>query len=286
MIKLLLLVAALIAGIVVGPMLAGNQGYVLISAANQTVEMSLTTLIILVVVLFGAFFLLENILKRLFSLGSSTRGWFSGRKTRKARLQTSEGLTKVIEGDWKQAEKLVVKSAKHSDAPLLNYLAAAEAAQGQGDASQRDEYLKLAAEIDGQSLAVALTRAKLQYRQQQFEQAVATLQDIKRDHSRNPVLLTLLKDCYIRLEDWKPLASPAASTGESRGGRCGRSGQARSESRVRHHAPYCQAARQRRPDGALEQPGPQNQGTPRSGGMLRQANEPVQRRQRSVYRAA
>ncbi|MGF1738811.1 heme biosynthesis protein HemY [Photobacterium satsumensis] len=205
MIKLLLLVAALIAGIVAGPMLAGNQGYVLISAANQTVEMSLTTLIILVVVLFGAFFLLENILKRLFSLGSSTRGWFSGRKTRKARLQTSEGLTKVIEGDWKQAEKLVVKSAKHSDAPLLNYLAAAEAAQGQGDASQRDEYLKLAAEVDGQSLAVALTRAKLQFRQQQFEQAVATLQDIKHDHSRNPVLLTLLKDCYVRLEDWKPL---------------------------------------------------------------------------------
>ena len=96
-----------------------------------------------------------------------------------------EGLTKVIEGDWKQAEKLVIKSAKHSDAPLLNYLAAAEAAQGQGDASQRDEYLKLAAEVDGQSLAVALTRAKLQYRQQQFEQAVATLQDIKRDHGRN-----------------------------------------------------------------------------------------------------
>ena len=62
MIKLLLLVAALIAGIVVGPMLAGNQGYVLISVANHTLEMSLTPLIILVVVLFGAFFLLENIL--------------------------------------------------------------------------------------------------------------------------------------------------------------------------------------------------------------------------------
>ncbi|MGF1686906.1 tetratricopeptide repeat protein [Photobacterium japonica] len=205
MIRLLLLVVALIAGVVAGPMLAGNQGYVLISAANQTLEMSLTTLILLVVVLFGAFFLLETLLKRLFSLSSSTRGWFSGRKARKARQQTSVGLMKVIEGDWKQAEKLVVKSAKHSDTPLLNYLAAAEAAQGQGNASQRDEYLKLAADIDGQSLAVALTRAKLQFRQQQYEQAVATLQDIQHDHSRNPVLLSLLKECYIKLEDWKPL---------------------------------------------------------------------------------
>lgn len=205
MIKLLLLVAALIAGIVAGPMLAGNQGYVLISVANQTLEMSLTTLILLVIILFGAFFLLETIIKRLFSLGSSTRGWLFGRKARKARRQTNDGLIKVIEGDWKQAEKLMVKSAKHSDAPVLNYLAAAEAAQGQGDASQRDEYLKLAADVDGQSLAVALTRAKLQYRQQQYEQAIATLQGIKQDHSRNPVLLTLLKDCYLKLEDWKPL---------------------------------------------------------------------------------
>ena len=205
MIKLLLLVAALIAGIVAGPMLAGNQGYVLISVANQTLEMSLTTLILLIVVLFGAFFLLETIIKRLLSVSSSTRGWLSGRQTRKARQQTSSGLMKIIEGDWKQAEKLVTRAAKHSEAPLLNYLAAAEAAQHQGDAAQRDEYLKLAADIDDNSLAVALTRAKLQFRQQQYEQAVATLQDIQQENSRNPVLLALLKDCYLKLEDWKPL---------------------------------------------------------------------------------
>lgn len=205
MIKLLLLVAALIAGIVVGPMIAGNQGYVLISVANQTLEMSLTTLILLVIVLLGAFFLLETLIKRLLSMSSTTRGWFTGRKTRKARQQTSAGLMKVIEGDWKQAEKLAIKSAKYSDTPVLNYLAAAEAAQGLGNATQRDEYLKQAADIDNQSLAVALTRAKLQFHQRQYEQAIATLQDIKQDNSRNPVLLALLKDCYLKLEDWKPL---------------------------------------------------------------------------------
>lgn len=205
MIKLLLLVAALIAGIVAGPMLAGNQGYVLISVANQTLEMSLTTLLLLVLVLFGLFFLLETLLKRLLSVSSSTRGWLSGRKRRNARRQTADGLVKVIEGDWKHAEKLVVKAAKHSDAPLLNYLAAAEAAQSQGDSSQRDEYLRLAAEIDSQSLALALTRAKLLCRQEQYEQAVATLQDLRHEHSRNPVVLNLLKACYLKLEDWKPL---------------------------------------------------------------------------------
>ncbi|GAB6263475.1 tetratricopeptide repeat protein [Photobacterium sp. CCB-ST2H9] len=205
MIKLLLLVVALIAGLIFGPMLAGNQGYVLISAANQTLEMSLTTLILLVVVLFGLFFLLENLVKWLLSLSSVTRGWFSGRQSRKARQLTSSGLVKVLEGDWKQAEKLVVKSASHSDTPLLNYLAAAEAAQGQGQLHQRDEYLRQASELDSESLAVALTRARLQCRQHQYEEAVATLQDMKSAHPRNPLLLELLKQCYLELEDWPAL---------------------------------------------------------------------------------
>ena len=205
MIRLLLLVIALIAGLVVGPDFAGHQGYVLISAANQTIEMSLTTLIIAIAVLIGALFLLELIIKRIFSVGSATRGWFSGRKVRKARLNTSQGLVKLVEGDWRQAEKLVVKGATHSDSPLLNYLAAAEAAQGRGETVQRDNYLKLASEQDGGNLAVALTCAKLQIRQEQYEQALATLQDIKQQHPHNPVLLELLKTTYLKLGDWQPL---------------------------------------------------------------------------------
>ncbi|MDD1783532.1 tetratricopeptide repeat protein [Enterovibrio sp. ZSDZ35] len=205
MIKILLLVIALIAGIVVGPELAGNQGYVLISAANQTIEMSLTTLIILVVFAFGAFFLLEAIIRKLFSLSSSTRGWFSGRKNKKARELTNNGMLKLLEGDWKQAEKLVVKGASNSDAPLLNYLAAAEAAQSRGDVDNRDKYLQQANDVGSDSLATALTRAKLQYRQGQYEEALASLQGLVDANPRNTVLLVLLKDTYLQLQDWQAL---------------------------------------------------------------------------------
>ncbi|KXF82493.1 heme biosynthesis HemY N-terminal domain-containing protein [Enterovibrio coralii] len=205
MIKILLLVIALIAGIVVGPELAGNQGYVLISAANQTIEMSLTTLIILVVFAFAAFFLLEAILRKLFSLSSSTRGWFAGRKNKKARALTNDGMLKLLEGDWKQAEKLVVKGSSYSDAPLLNYLAAAEAAQNRGDVDSRDKYLQQANDVGADSLATALTRAKLQYRQGQYEEALASLQGLVDANPRNTVLLSLLKDTYLQLQDWQAL---------------------------------------------------------------------------------
>ena len=205
MIKLFLLIAVLIAGVIVGPMLAGNQGYVLISAAHQTLEMSVTTFIILWVALLGVFFLLENLLKRLFSISSATSGWFSTRKTKKARRLTNEGFMKVIEGDWKQAEKLVVKGAKNSDTPVLNYLAAATAAQEQHNTNLRDEYLQHAANLDEKNLGVALTRAKLEFADKQYEQALATLQGLRHDNPNNTILLNLLKDCYLQLNDWQPL---------------------------------------------------------------------------------
>ncbi|WP_283131577.1 heme biosynthesis protein HemY [Enterovibrio norvegicus] len=205
MIKILLLVIALIAGLIVGPDLAGNQGYVLISAANQTIEMSLTTLIILVIAAFAAFFVLEFLVRKLLSISSSTRGWFSGRKNKKARKLTNDGLMKLLEGDWKQAEKLVVKGASHSDAPLLNCLAAAEAAQGRGDVESRDRYLQKAADFGSDNLATSLTRAKLQYRQGQYEEALASLQGLIDAHPRNAILLTLLKDTYLQLQDWQAL---------------------------------------------------------------------------------
>lgn len=205
MIKILLLVIALIAGLVVGPDLAGNQGYVLISAANQTIEMSVSTLVILVVFAFAALFILEWLIRKLFSLSSSTRGWFSGRKNKKARALTNEGLLKLLEGDWKQSEKLLLKGVNHSDAPLLNYLAAAEAAQGRGDIDNRDRYLQQAADFGIDNLATALTRAKLQYRQGQYEEALASLQGLVDANPRNPVLLSLLKDTYLKLQDWQAL---------------------------------------------------------------------------------
>ncbi|WP_407331847.1 heme biosynthesis HemY N-terminal domain-containing protein [Enterovibrio sp. 27052020O] len=205
MIKILLLVIALIAGLIVGPDLAGNQGYVLISAANQTIEMSLTTLVIVVIAAFAALFILEFIIRKLFSFSSSTRGWFSGRKSKKARSLTNQGLVKLLEGDWKQAEKLVVKGAKFSDAPLLNYLAAAEAAQGRGDVENRDRYLQQASDFGTDSLATSLTRAKLQFRQGQYEEALASMQGLLDANPRNAILLNLLKDTYLKLQDWQAL---------------------------------------------------------------------------------
>lgn len=205
MIRLLLLVSVLIAGLIFGTQFADQQGYVLISVADKTVEMSLTTLVLCVVAIIALFFLLEYLLKRVLSLSTYTRGWFVGRNLRKARFNTFQGLVTLLEGDWKKSEKLVLKGAKFNDFPLLNYLAAAEAAQGRKDIIKRDSYLQLAAEQEHSELAVTLTKAKLQINQGEFEQALESLQAIKQDHPKNPVLIDLLKTTYLALGDWQSL---------------------------------------------------------------------------------
>lgn len=205
MAKIFILVFVLILGLFVGPQFAGNQGYVLISIANQTLEMSVTTLGTLIFLLILGLFILEFVVRKLFSIPAATSHWVLTRKTAKARALTQGGLLKLLEGDWKQAEKLVVKGADNSDAPLLNYLAAAEAAQYRGDIESRDHYLQQASDAGKNNLATALTRAKLQYRQGQYEEALASLKDLQETHPHNKVLLTLLKDTHIKLNDWEAL---------------------------------------------------------------------------------
>ena len=109
MLKILLLFALLLAGIVVGPMIAGHQGYVLIQTDNYNIETSVTGLAIIMILTMVVLFAIEWLLRRIFRTGAHTRGWFVGRKRRRARKQTEQALLKLAEGDYQQVEKLMAK---------------------------------------------------------------------------------------------------------------------------------------------------------------------------------
>lgn len=66
MLRVLLLFLVLTVGIVLGPMLAGHQGYVLIQTDNYNVTTSVTGLAIMLVLLLVAFFIVEWVLRRIF----------------------------------------------------------------------------------------------------------------------------------------------------------------------------------------------------------------------------
>src|SRR6476619_229397 len=115
MIRLILVVAVMVAGLMFGPEASGNKGYVLISLGDYTVESSVTSAVILAVLFYGALLILEWLLGRLFGLRRQTMGWFGSRRRRKANQQTVAATLAIAEGHYDKAEKLLIKGAGNSD---------------------------------------------------------------------------------------------------------------------------------------------------------------------------
>lgn len=206
MLKVLVLFLLLIAGIVVGPMIAGHQGYVLIQTDNWNVETSVTGLVIVLIVALLVILAVEWLLRRLLRTGVKTRGWFIGRKRRRAHRQTQSALMKLAEGDHKQVEKLLSRNADHAEQPVVNYLLAAEAAQQRGDETRANQHLQRAAELtDNDPIPLEITRARIQLARNEDHAARNTIDRLLEVAPRHPEVLRLAEQAYVRTGAWAAL---------------------------------------------------------------------------------
>lgn len=206
MIRIIILVAVMVAGLIFGPQASGNKGYVLIALGNYTIESSVTSAVILAVLFYGALLIVEWLLGRVFGLRRKTLGWYGSRRRRKANQQTVAATLAMAEGHYSQAEKLMIKGASNSDTPLLNYLSAAKAAQARGDDARRDQYLQKAQEENPKAeLALTLTQTQLQIEQGQYDTALAMLESVYALNPRHPMVLDQLRQVHLSRQDWSAL---------------------------------------------------------------------------------
>ncbi|HGE8239913.1 heme biosynthesis HemY N-terminal domain-containing protein [Aeromonas veronii] len=206
MIRIIILVAVMVAGLIFGPQASGNKGYVLIAFGNYTIESSVTSAVILAVLFYGALLIVEWLLGRVFGLRRKTLGWYGSRRRRKANQQTVAATLAMAEGHYSQAEKLMIKGASNSDTPLLNYLSAAKAAQARGDDARRDQYLQKAQEENPKAeLALTLTQTQLQIEQGQYDTALAMLESVYALNPRHPMVLDQLRQVHLARQDWSAL---------------------------------------------------------------------------------
>ncbi|MBS4725162.1 heme biosynthesis HemY N-terminal domain-containing protein [Aeromonas veronii] len=206
MIRIIILVAVMVAGLIFGPQASGNKGYVLIALGNYTIESSVTSAVILAVLFYGALLIVEWLLGRVFGLRRKTLGWYGSRRRRKANQQTVAATLAMAEGHYSQAEKLMIKGASNSDTPLLNYLSAAKAAQARGDDARRDQYLQKAQEENPKAeLALTLTQTQLQIEQGQYDTALAMLESVYALNPRHPMVLDQLRQVHLARQDWSAL---------------------------------------------------------------------------------
>jgi HemY protein len=183
-----------------------EPGYALLTYGSLSVETSLAVLAFVTLVSFVLFYIVLRSFFGIKRVPKNIGNWNSQRKQNRSQKEVVKGLLDSAEGNWHRSEKLLTKHVKDSDTPLLNYLSAAHAAQSQGAYERRDEYLFQAGQqLPDQVHAIHLTRAKLQFSAGQFEQALATLNQLVSATPEHPVVLTLLVKTHLQLNDWEAL---------------------------------------------------------------------------------
>ncbi|MFA5984224.1 MAG: heme biosynthesis HemY N-terminal domain-containing protein [Methylococcaceae bacterium] len=183
-----------------------TPGYVLIGIGKWSLETSLVIFAIGLIIAFFLFYVFFRFLGWLIGLPNRLKKRGKNIKFNRSQEALIAGLVNSAEGNWEQAEKVLIKHASHSGSPLLHYLTAAKAAQSRGAFDKRDEYLKIAADqAPGSDIAIGLTQAELHLSGQQFEQALETLTKL---HSINPThasVLKLMHQAYQHVGDWDGL---------------------------------------------------------------------------------
>jgi len=178
---------------------AKDPGYLLLAHGRHTFETSLLVGVLCILLLCYVVYWTWSLLRWLFD---------AKRSQRNANRRTTNGLIALAQGDWANAEKQLAKAAKSNEVPLINYLTAAQAAHEQGKTEGRDNYLRLAHEsTKGADDAVSLTKARLQYQTEHWEECLATLMKLSREPKAPSYayVIKMLSKVYVELEDWDSL---------------------------------------------------------------------------------
>ncbi len=179
-----------------------DNGYVLINFRGYVIEMSVPVLIFLLLLAYVAVRTLVRLWRAPRQLGEAA----ARRRARKAGEHITMGYIELGQGNYARGEKLLTKGARNSATPLPNYLAAARAAQAQGDTARRDSWLAMAGEQEPRARATVLvTKAQLQLENGEREAAAATVAEVLALAPDNSAALRLAAELAVGAEDWAAL---------------------------------------------------------------------------------
>jgi HemY protein len=203
---LVLIIIALLLAVGIGSYTEHDTGRMIITISGWTMQTSFSFFVVAIVVLFLLLHFLLRLISRLWNLPRQLGGWQKNRHQRLSEKYLSRGLMALVEGNWNKAEVFLTQGAPHSQSPLVNYLAAARAAQQLGAVERRDGYLMQAYKDDPDAeVAIGLVQAELQIKQNQTEQALATLTHLHDEKPKQDQVKKMLLHTYAELKDWEAM---------------------------------------------------------------------------------
>jgi len=199
-------IVVLILAVILAVFARDDPGYLVINYQDWVIETSVVLALTVIVAGFVSIYLLLRLLINTWRMPQRLQQWQQRRRIDHANTALTNGLLELAKGDWLKAEKKLISHVGSSQTPLLNYLAAARAAQKQNNDERRDHYLQQAHKaMPKAELAIGLTQAELQLNQGQMEQALATLTHLRQQSPKHTTVLKLLLRLYVELHDWEHL---------------------------------------------------------------------------------
>lgn len=147
MIRLLILIFILVAGLMFGLSMEAEHGLVLIVYQGKSYEMALWFCGLLLLITFFILHYTVRFLSGFFSLKQWLKEASTHHRLKKSQKKTQQGFIDCANGQWEKAEKNLLAGVQWSESPFVNYLALARAAQEQNALERSDHYLALAKKL-------------------------------------------------------------------------------------------------------------------------------------------
>src|SRR3990167_2014587 len=106
--RLIIFLLFLIASVWLGLELVRHPGYLLLVYHSWLVQMPLWFAAICLIILLGAFYVIITSIDGIQFLWYRLKNWFRSRSKLRSFSKTQQGLTLLLEGYWRKAERLLI----------------------------------------------------------------------------------------------------------------------------------------------------------------------------------
>lgn len=204
---LITLLLVLVAAVTFALLSVEDPGFVVIGRSHWSIETSLSTFA-LVLILGGL--VIYHLISGIIGLWY----WRSRLLHRRVQQQQSNaqdalvrGTLTLIQGQWQEAEQILLKTVSKGKLSVLHYLGALYAASQQPLASSRitDYFYEVQENGPQTDLVLTLFEAKLQLQQHNWLAALEKTLEARRLAPKNENVLLLLLTIYLQLADWPAL---------------------------------------------------------------------------------
>lgn len=182
-----------------------DSGQISMVWQDWVIETTVTFALFAVLILFGMIYLALRLVFNLLAMPNFLKHRRKFKQYARGEALMAKGMLALEYGDWKTAEKQLIKTAKKSEAGLVHYLNAAKMAHNQGIISRQTQYLEEARKrFPDDYIMIGIVESRLlQDKKPNVSEAI--LSELHAQNPRDRVVLAEYADILSKRKNWTDL---------------------------------------------------------------------------------